>query len=117
VGEFAGSERQPEEVRKRQGRVIVLTNGRCAAAVGSGRLPVGGGGEAVAALPPPTRFLARGGRMRANKCLWQLPWVLGEVSSCLLGGEGRRTGVLAAVATMAGGGAACAWEAARAAFL
>jgi hypothetical protein len=65
----------------------------------------------------PARVLARGGRMRANKWPWQLPWVLGEVSSCLLDGEGGWTSMLAATATMVGGSAACARGGARAAFL
>jgi hypothetical protein len=43
-------------VLKRHGRAIGLTSDRCAAVVGSGKLPAGGGGEAVAALPPRLGF-------------------------------------------------------------
>jgi hypothetical protein len=54
-------------VRKRHERVIGLTSRRCAAAVGSGRLPVGGGSEAVAALPPRLGFrLGEGECARTN---------------------------------------------------
>jgi hypothetical protein len=55
--------------------------------------------------------------MHANKQSWQLPWVLGKVPSRLRGGESGRADVLAATATLAVGGAACAWGGAREALL
>jgi hypothetical protein len=55
--------------------------------------------------------------MLANKWPWQLPGVLGKVFSRLHDDESGRTGVLAAAATMAGGGAACARRGAQVAFL
>jgi hypothetical protein len=65
----------------------------------------------------PARVLVRGGRMRGNKWLCQLPRVLGKVPSRLPGGERGRTDVLAATTTMAVGGATRARGGALAAFL
>jgi hypothetical protein len=55
--------------------------------------------------------------VRAKKRLWELPWVLGVMPTCLSSGVSGQTGVLIVAAAMAGGSAMCARGGSRAAFL